>query len=503
MSEVAAPPLAMQLGRSGRVAAAIGALEARIRESEDTKAPLKTRRGCMALCDSFADLPVVSKTTPHSRNSFTMTSLSGFVERLKQPISTECRSLGEMSNETSSVEGRVVAAGDAHNAAKDVLAPQPFHADRERIAKVARPSSSRWSLTLGCERDVATLAARAFVASLLERCRMPRLQPSLRWIPVALLFPNQAPSLMGTLAGDSGSSLPLAARALLRRASSFLGFDVEELCAQGPAKMLDQTQYCQPAVYVASLCAAEKLRVEQPDVVERCQAVAGFGVGEYAALCLAGVFDFELGLRLVRLRAEAMHVAATASPAGSQQQLMLRELELDQIEELCETVRKETGEVCGVAYAMMPKVHICAGTKAAAERLFALGVEHGAKANFLDTPHNLGYGAFQTSLMQCAQIKLKAALRAAVPSMRPPRCSVYFNASGVGMPAGSDPIQVAELLAAQLTSTVLWQQTIRGMLDEGVDKFVVCGPTTAKQLKDVMRGIGGIETWRNTAVSCV
>jgi len=376
---------------------------------------------------------------------------------------------------------------------------------------VARPGVSRWSPTLGGEMETAVLAAKAFLASLLERCgalercRAFRPQPWLQSVPVALLFPNQAPSLIGTLAGENGASLPIAARALLRRANGFLGYDVEELCARGPASKLDQTQYCQPAVYVASLCAAEKLRIENPEAVERCQAVAGFGVGEYAALCMAGVFDFELGLRLVRLRAEAMHVAATVSPSGSQQQLMLRELELEQIEELCEVVRKETGgrEVCGIAYAMMPKVHICAGTKAAADRLFALGVAHGAKVNFLDTPHKLGYGAFQTSLMRIAQIKLKAALLAAVPSMRPPRCAVYFNASGVKLPAGSDPMQVAELLAAQLTSTVLWQQTVRGMLSEGVEKFVVCGPSTAKQLKDVMRGIGGIETWRNTAVSCV
>jgi len=239
---------------------------------------------------------------------------------------------------------------------------------------------------------------------------------------------------------------------------------------------------------VACAVAAERLRTERPECLERCQAVAGIGVGEYAALHAADVFDFEVGLSLVRLRAEAMQQAAAV---GEQQQVSLCGVELARAIALCEEARRGFGdsEVCSVTYAIAPRVQICAGTKVATERLLQLCQSPGyadCRAAPLDTPQDLGCGAFQTSLMESAQLRLRAALLDALPHMRPPRCAVYFNVMGEALPAGAEPTLVTELLATQLTSAVLWEQTVRTMLREGLEELVVCGPSTSSQLQEVV-----------------
>jgi len=305
-------------------------------------------------------------------------------------------------------------------------------------------------------------------------------------VPAALLFPNQTPNLSGMLRGVAPR-----AQELLRRANGVLGYNLEQLCVEGSAgkRKLDDTMHCQPAVYVAGLAAVEKLKLTHPEAVSHCQAVAGFGVGEYAALQVAGVFSFEEGLELVRIRAEEMHDAAQK---GEQRQLLLTGVELDRVRMLCEEARRKCGEgeVCSVAYAVMPKGHICAGTEAAANELYQIGrSKHSGvdvRASWLETKQDLGHGAFQTQLMDEAQRKLREALRKALPKMRPPRCAVYFNTMGEALPAGADPSLIVDLLATQLTSTVLWEQTIRTMIREGIEEFVVCGPSTTSQLQDVM-----------------
>lgn len=309
-------------------------------------------------------------------------------------------------------------------------------------------------------------------------------------MPAALLFPNQAPNLTGMFRDRVA---PLA-QDLLRRADGILGYNLEQLCADGVGgsagkRQLDDTVHCQPAVYVAGLAAVERLKLSRPEAVSHCQAVAGFGVGEYAALQVAGVFSFEEGLDLVRIRAEEMQAAAQK---GVQRQLLLTGVELDRVRMLCEEARRKCGEgeVCSVAYAVMPKGHICAGTEAAANELYQIGrSKHSGvdvRASLLETRQELGHGAFQTQLMDEAQRNLREALRKALPKMRPPRCAVYFNTMGEALPAGADPSLIVDLLATQLTSTVLWEQTIRTMIREGIDEFIVCGPSTTSQLQDVM-----------------
>lgn len=78
-------------------------------------------------------------------------------------------------------------------------------------------------------------------------------------------------------------------------ASELLKYDLLKLCLEGPKTKLDQTVYTQPAIYVCSMGAVEKLKEEQPSAIENCMATAGYSIGELAALTFGGCFSFEQG----------------------------------------------------------------------------------------------------------------------------------------------------------------------------------------------------------------
>lgn len=84
---------------------------------------------------------------------------------------------------------------------------------------------------------------------------------------------------------------------MLAKAKTILGYDLLDLCQNGPKEKLDDTAYAQPALFVAGLAAVEKLRKESPGVVEECSACAGLSLGEYCAMAFAGVITFEEGLK--------------------------------------------------------------------------------------------------------------------------------------------------------------------------------------------------------------
>ena len=88
---------------------------------------------------------------------------------------------------------------------------------------------------------------------------------------------------------------------MLAKARTILGYDLLDLCLNGPKEKLDDTAYAQPALFVAGLAAVEKLRHESPVVVRDCSMCAGLSLGEYCALAFAGVITFEEGLKVFDL----------------------------------------------------------------------------------------------------------------------------------------------------------------------------------------------------------
>ncbi|HLA85056.1 MAG TPA: acyltransferase domain-containing protein, partial [Thermoguttaceae bacterium] len=125
---------------------------------------------------------------------------------------------------------------------------------------------------------------------------------------IAFLFPGQGAQTVG-MGRRLAEALP-AARKLYDWAAKVLGYDLAQLCFDGPAEQLDSTVYSQPALFVTSLAALEWLKSESPEVVLSCEAAAGLSLGEYTAMVFAGVMSFEDGLRLVQRRGAAMQAAA-------------------------------------------------------------------------------------------------------------------------------------------------------------------------------------------------
>lgn len=306
-------------------------------------------------------------------------------------------------------------------------------------------------------------------------------------LPVALLFPGQGSQYVKMLQGVK--DLPQVAD-MLAKAASILGYDLLDLCLTGPEEKLAETKYCQPAMFVGGLAGVCKLRSEKGEVADSPRCVAGLSLGEYTALCAAGVLSFEDGLRLVKLRGEAMQEAAQV---GKQAMLSVAGLDQDVLEKCCQEAEKKEGKgaVCRIANALFPKGFSCAGTESAVNELKNLAEKKGAlQAKLLKTG-----GAFHTSLMQPAQERLQKALEEVYPSMQPPSCAVYMNVTGKPLAPGTDPKEILELLKKQLVSPVLWSTSVQAMIKDGITEFYECGPQ--KQIKAMMKRIDN-KVWNKT-----
>ena len=276
----------------------------------------------------------------------------------------------------------------------------------------------------------------------------------------AFLFPGQGAQHVG-MGAEASAELP-AAKELFDRASEVLGYDLLGLCLNGPEEKLNATVHSQPALYVASLAALERLKASDPVVVESCQVAAGLSLGEYTALAFAGVLSFEEGLKVVAERGTAMQDAAEASPSSM---VSVLGLEVDRIEELCSEVRE--AETLQIANLLCPGNTVVSGDTAACERLTAAAEAAGAMKVI---PLAVA-GAFHTALMQPAVERLAAAL--ADVEMQTPRVPVLSN---VDAQPHSDPNEIRELLIQQVVSPVLWEATIRQMISDGATPFYEIGP---------------------------
>lgn len=290
---------------------------------------------------------------------------------------------------------------------------------------------------------------------------------------VAFLFPGQGAQTLGM--GQQLYNTVPAARRLFDQAGNILGYDLRQVCEQGPVERLNSTVVSQPAIFVASLAALEGLRASGDKAEESCVAAAGLSLGEYTALAFAGAITFEEGLRLVQLRGEAMQAAADATPGGM---VSVLGLEPNKVEELCEKARPKG--LIRVANLLCPGNIVVSGSDAACAEVERLAESMGA----MKTIRLAVAGAFHTELMKPADQALAGAL-AAVP-LRKPRVPVWSN---VDARPHTDPEEFRGLLVQQVLQPVLWEQTLRNLLAEGIDQFYEIGPgrVLAGLLKRVQR----------------
>jgi [acyl-carrier-protein] S-malonyltransferase len=261
---------------------------------------------------------------------------------------------------------------------------------------------------------------------------------------------------------ELAASLP-AARQLFDRAAEILGYDLLELCANGPEEKLNSTVHSQPALFVCNLAALEQLKQDSPEVVDNCAVTAGLSLGEYTALVFAGALDFDGGLRLVQTRGQAMQIASDATPSTM---VSILGLERAQVESLCDRARGE--DVLQLANLLCPNNVVVSGHKAACERVTQLAEGAGA----MKVVPLAVAGAFHTPLMQPALAQLAAALTAV--EVGTPRIPVISN---VDARPHQDRQEIGGLLVRQLVNPVLWEDSMRWMIDEfGVEQCYEIGP---------------------------
>ena len=266
----------------------------------------------------------------------------------------------------------------------------------------------------------------------------------------AFLFPGQGAQTVG-MGTELVASLPQA-RALFDRAGEILGYDLLALCANGPAEKLGSTVYSQPALFVSSLAALERLKQHQSEIALGCEITAGLSLGEYTALVFAGAMDFDAGLRLVQARGRAMQDAADAVPSSM---VSVLGLERGQVEALCAEARGN--DVLQLANLLCPGNIVVSGSKAACERIAGLAQAAGAMKVI---PLAVA-GAFHTPIMQPVVARLSAAL--AEVEIRQPRIPIISN---VDAQPHTDPDEIQALLVRQVVEPVLWEDSMRWLIED-------------------------------------
>ena len=287
---------------------------------------------------------------------------------------------------------------------------------------------------------------------------------------IAFLFPGQGAQHVGM--GRRMIEQYSSVRKLYDDASAILGYDLAQLCFEGPAEKLDSTIISQPALFVTSLAALEKLRADTPDIALSCEMAAGLSLGEYTALVFAGAMSFEDGLKVVQRRGQAMQEAADATPSGMVSILLL---EPQQVEDICAEASGQ-GSI-QIANYLCPGNLVVSGSNEACVRAAELAETAGGRAVPLAVA-----GAFHTDIMKPADEALAEAL--AQVEIKTPEIPVVSN---VDAQTHTDPEEIRDILIKQVLNPVRWHDSLSLMLEQGCTDFYEIGP--GKVLKGLLKRV--------------
>ena len=275
---------------------------------------------------------------------------------------------------------------------------------------------------------------------------------------VAWVFPGQGSQTVG-MGKALYDALPQV-RALYDSADTILGYSISDICFNGPADTLQQTNNAQPALLVTEIAHLEALRSRYPGDFDGTNFVAGHSLGEYAALVAAGSLDFESAVRLVAERGRLMQAAGEAlgQPTGMVALLGLPDAEL---QALC----SETG--VDLANLNAPGQVVISGPQEALDKASTLAKERGAKRAI---PLQVS-AAFHSRWMKPMSEEFARSI-AATRFVEP---SIPVIANVTAQPERS-PDEIRQLLQQQTYSSVRWVESIQYIVEQGITTFVEIGP---------------------------
>jgi [acyl-carrier-protein] S-malonyltransferase len=268
----------------------------------------------------------------------------------------------------------------------------------------------------------------------------------------AFLFPGQGSQKVGMDAGLS--------RRRFDEADEALGFRLSKIISDGPDADLTRTQNTQPAILTVSIAYADMLRERGVEA----EIAAGHSLGEYSALVYAGALAFADAVRLVHLRGKYMQEAV---PEGVGAMAAIIGLDSSTVADTCREASPDESDACQPANFNGAGQVVVAGHKGAVERAMALAKQKGAKlvkALPVSAP-------FHSALMQPAEEKLKAELERV--KVAPLAVPVVAN---VTAEPNQDAARVKELLFAQVTGSVRWEESVQKLAAMGVDEAFEVGP---------------------------
>jgi [acyl-carrier-protein] S-malonyltransferase len=273
---------------------------------------------------------------------------------------------------------------------------------------------------------------------------------------LAFLFPGQASQYPG-MGRELAENHP-AARSVFDEADRALGFSVSDLCFNGSEEALKLTANTQPAILTVSVAA---YRVLAENGVEPA-FVAGHSLGEFSALVAAAGLEFSDAVRLVRRRGEYMQ---SAVPEGVGAMAAILGLSPAQVAGICR--QAADGQVVAPANLNSPEQTVISGHAEAVKRAVQLASADGAKRAVI-----LPVSApFHSALMQPAALRLEADLRAT--PFHKLRVPLVNNADAELTTSGEE---ARESLIRQVTLPVRWEESVRELIDQGVNTFVEVGP---------------------------
>jgi [acyl-carrier-protein] S-malonyltransferase len=292
---------------------------------------------------------------------------------------------------------------------------------------------------------------------------------------IALIFPGQGAQKVG-MGKEFYDQCP-AAKAVFDKANEVLGESITQIMFEGPEEKLMATKYCQPAIFTMSMAALAAFKASEKFAGVSVAYTAGLSLGEYGAMCAAGVLSFEESLKLIQQRGAFMEEAAKANPG---KMAAVIGFDKDKLVEIC----KAAG--CEVANFNAPDQIVITGTAPTVEKACQMLTEAGCKKVIaLDVA-----GAFHSSLMKPAADKFAQVLTSTPLKVTDIKVVTNVNAQPE---MTADEIRVN--LPKQIYSSVQWVDSVKFMASQGVADMVEIGP--GRVLKGLIRKIDPVVNVQN------